>query len=162
MGRVRETDTSAVVTTGPHLTGPQRNKGAKGETRLSTCACHFRPGSAEGNREGASGASLDLDLGHLEGAERDVGEELGAGRAGEPDGTLVLLGRLLTGEIHILILENLVQAIFEHALERVTDEGRANAFPDTHCALLRDDSFQAANTTLVLGRVHLTERYERE
>ena len=117
MGRVREADASAVVITEPHLTGPQRNDGAEWETRLSTCAGHFRPGSTEGNGEAASGASLDFDLGHLERAERDVGEELCAGRAGEPDGFLVLLGRLFTGEIHVLILENLVQAILEHALE---------------------------------------------
>ena len=151
-----------MLTTKPHLTGPQRDERAEGEARLRTCAGHFRPGSTEGNGEGASGASLDLDLGHLEWAECDVGKELGAGRAGEPDGTLVLLGRLFTGKVHVRILEDFVQAIFEHALERVSDEGRAKAFPNTLCAFLRDDSFQAADTTLVLFRIHLTERDERE
>jgi hypothetical protein len=162
MGRVRGTGTGTVNPTTPHLTGPQRDEGAEGEARLGTCAGHFRPGSTKGNRESTSGASLDLDLGHLKWAERDIGEELGAGRASEPDGTLVLFRRLLTSEVHVGILENLVQAIFEHALERVSDEGRGKAFPDTRCALFRDDSFQAADTTLVLGRIHLTGRGERK
>ena len=98
---IRETDPSTVHTMGPHLTGPQRNEGAEGEVRLGTCAGHFRPGSTEGNGEGANGVSLDLDFGHLEGAERDVGEELGASRAGEPDGTLVLLGRWQSSCMHL-------------------------------------------------------------
>ena len=162
MGRVRDTGTGAVHPTAPHLTGPQRDDGTEGEARLGTCAGHFRPGSAEGNREGSSGARLDLDFGHLKWAERDIGEELGAGRAGEPDDALVLFGRLLAGKVHVGILENLVQAIFKHALERIADEGGGKAFPDTRCALLRNDSFQGADTTLVFGRVHLTERDKRE
>ena len=159
---VRDTGTGAVHLTARHLTGPQRDDGTEGEACFGTCAGHFRPGSAERNGESSSWASLDLDFGHLKWAERDIGEELGAGGAGEPNDTLVLFGRLLAGKIHVGILEDLVQAIFEHALERISDEGRRKAFPDTRCALLRDDSFQAANTTLVLGRVHLTERDKRE
>jgi len=60
------------------LTGPQRNDGAEGEAGLNLCAAHFCPGSTEGHGEGTGGAGLNFDLGHLQRAERDVGEKLGA------------------------------------------------------------------------------------
>jgi hypothetical protein len=100
-----------------HLTGPQRDDRTEGEAGLNFGAAHFRPGSTEGDGEGTSGASLDLDLGHFKRAKSNVGEEFSACGASEPDGTLVLLGRLFTGHIHVGILEYLVQAILEHALE---------------------------------------------
>ena len=66
------------------------------------------------------------------------------------------------GKVHVCILENLVESSFEHTLKRLSNKGRANAFPDTLCAFLCDDSFQSADATFLLGRVHLTGRYERE
>lgn len=139
----------------PHLTGPQWNDRPEGEAGFNFCAAHFRPGSAEGNREGARGASLDFDLGHLQRAERNVGEKLGACGASEPDGALVLVRRLLTSEIHVVVLKDLIQAIFEHALEGISEEGGTKTFPNTLGALLCNDGLQGADTALVLGRVYL-------
>ena len=140
---------------GPHLTGPQRDKRAEGEAGLNFCAAHFRPGSTKGNGEGTCWASLDFDLGHLQWAERNVSEKLGACRASEPDGALVLLRGLLTSEIHVLILKNLIKAIFEHALKRISKESGAKTFPDTLGALFGNDGLQGADAALVLGGVHL-------
>ena len=106
------------------------------------------------------GASLDLDLGHLKRAESNVSEELGACGASEPNSALVVLGHLLASEVHVGILEDLVQAVLEHALERISDKSRAEALPDTLCAFLRNDGPQGTDTTLVLSRVDLTMRSE--
>jgi hypothetical protein len=139
----------------PHLTGPQWNDRAEGEACLNFGAAHFRPGSTKGNGEGTCGASLDFDLGHLQRAERNVSEKLGTCRACEPDGALVLVRRLLTSEIHVVILKHLIQAIFEHPLEGISEESGTKTFPNTPGALLRDDGLQGADTALVLGRVYL-------
>jgi hypothetical protein len=101
------------------------------------------------------GTGLNFDLGHLQRTERNVGEKLGACGASEPDAALVLFGRLLTSEVHVVVLKDLIQAIFEHALEGISDESGTKAFPDTLGALLRNDGLQGADTSLVLGRVHL-------
>jgi len=143
---------------GPHLTGPQWNKRAEGEAGLNFGAAHFCPGGTEGDGEGTSGACLDLDLGHLEWAERNIGEKLGACGASEPYGALVLLGRFLASEVHVGILEYLVEAILEHALERVSEEGGADTFPDALCAFLSNDGLQGAHSPDVLGRVYLRTR----
>jgi hypothetical protein len=140
---------------GPHLTGPQWNNRAEGEAGLDFCAAHFSPGSTEGNREGSCGAGLNFYLGHFQRAERNVREKLGACGASEPDGALVLLRRLLTSKIHVVILKDLIQAIFEHALERISEEGGTKTFPNTPRALLRNDGLQGADTALVLFRVYL-------
>jgi hypothetical protein len=140
---------------GPHLTGPQWNNRAEREAGLNFCAAHFRPSSTEGNREGTCRASLDFDLRHLQRAERNVSEKLGACGASEPDSAFVLVCRLLTSEIHVVILKDLIQAIFEHALEGISEKSGTKTFPNTPGALLRDDEFQGADTALILGRVYL-------
>jgi hypothetical protein len=111
--------------------------------------------SAESSGEGTGGGSLDLDLGHFEGAKSDIGEDLGGSRTSEPDEGLVLVGELFTSKVHVFILEDLVEAVLEHSLERVTDECGADTFPDTHCSLLSDESLQGSPETFVFDRVDL-------
>ena len=101
---------------------------------------------------------MDLDLGHLKRAKSDIGEELCRSRASEPDGTLVFCGGFLTGEVGVLVLEDFVETVLEHALERVADEGRANALPEPTAALLSRDGAETRHETLKLARVHLCAR----
>ena len=138
-----------------YLTRPEGNDGAEGEARLSLETAHFPEGVEHGDREGTSRAGLDLDLGHLQRAEGNVGEELGGRRTGEPDGTLVLVRGLLTSEVHVGVLEQLVETVLEHALEGVADESGAEALPETGRTLLSSNELQARESTLVLGRVDL-------
>jgi len=137
------------------LTGPQRNDRAEGEAGLNFCATHFRPGSTEWNGEGTVRASLDFDLGHLQWAERNVSEQFGACGTSEPNGALVLLRGLLTSEIHVVILKELIQAIFEHSLKGISNESGTKAFPDTLGALFGDDGPQAADAALVFLGIYL-------
>ena len=139
------------------LARPEGNEGTEGVARLGAEAAHLAEGSEHGDREGAGGGGLDLDLGHLEGAEGDVGEELGGGGTGEPDGTLVLGGVLLTSEVAVGILEHFVETVLEHSLERVTDEGGTEALPETSRAFLSAEELQGGHEAVVLGRVDLAE-----
>ena len=107
------------------------------------------------NGERTRVARLDLRLGHLERAERDVGEELGGCRTSEPNEALVVGTGLLAGKVHVLVLEDLVETVLEHALERVADEGRAKALPEPAAALLSGDGADTREETLVLARVDL-------
>jgi hypothetical protein len=58
------------------LTRPEGNERAEGETGLDFAGRHGSKSSTEAGREGADGAGLDLDLGHLQRAESDIGEHL--------------------------------------------------------------------------------------
>jgi hypothetical protein len=118
---------------------------------------HLPDGSAEGSGEGTGRAGLDLDLGHFEGAESDISEDFGGGGTGKPDGRLVLLRELLAGKVHVGILEDFVKTVLEHSLERIADEGGAEALPDTPGALLSDERLEAGNETGVFFRVHLVK-----
>lgn len=138
-----------------YLTRPQRNKGTEGVPSLNLSPAHLLESSTEGSREGAVGAGLDLDLGHLEGAKGNIGEDLSGGGTGEPDGGLVLVGELLTSQVHVGILEDLIEAVLEHALEGVADKGRAETFPDTVGTLLSDEGLKGTAEGVVLAGVHL-------
>lgn len=140
-----------------HLTRPQGNEGAEGETRLDCSPAHFCDGGAHRDGEGASRAGLNLDLGHLQRAESNVGEELGRRRASEPDGTLVFCRGLLTGQVHVGILEELVETVLEHSLEGVAHEGRADTFPETPAALLCGDHLEARDEAFIFARIDLRE-----
>jgi len=59
---------------------------------------------------------LNLDLCHLERAEGDVGEDFCGCRTSEPDGGLVLVSKLLASQVHVLVLEEFVETVLEHAL----------------------------------------------
>jgi hypothetical protein len=138
-----------------HLTRPERDERAEGEAGLNLAGGHSGERGAEAGGEHADGARLDLDLGHLERAERDVREDLRAGGAREPDRAAVLGRVLLAGEVRVLVLEDLVEPVLEHALERVADERRAEALEDAGAALLGEEGADTRDEALVLGRVDL-------
>jgi len=112
------------------LTGPEGDEGAEGVASLSPGGRDLLEGSAEGGGESAVGRSLDLDLDHLHRAESDVGEDLGGGGTSEPDEGLVLGCGLLTSKVGVVVLEDLVETVLEHALGGVADQGRAEALPE--------------------------------
>lgn len=63
--------------------------------------------------------SLHADLDRLEGAERNIGEELSGGRGSEEDEGFRSAGREL---LAVEVLEDLVEAILAGTLERVADK----------------------------------------
>ena len=105
----------------PDTTRGRRGRGA----HLRLQHAHLHESSTHGSRERARRARLDLDLRHLERAERNVSEELGFRQPAEPDRVLVpVLGRhLFTGAVHVLVLEGLVETVIEEPLKRVAGEG---------------------------------------
>ena len=138
-----------------NLTGPKRNEGAEGETRLGALESHLLPCSAKGSGESTGGRGLDLDLEHLKGAEGNVGENFSGGGTGEPNGGLVLVGKVLAGKVHVEVLEHFIETVLEHALERVADESGSEALPDTGSTLLSKESLETVGKTAVLGGVNL-------
>ena len=138
-----------------YLTRPERDEGTEGEPGFSRGSPHLGEGGAGRDREGTRNAGLDLDLGHLPRAKGHIGEKLSRGGTGQPDETLVLVARLLTGEVHVGIFEDFVETIFEGTLEGVSNQGRSEAFPSTHHALFGNDGSETRNETLVFCGVDL-------
>lgn len=60
-----------------------------------------------------------------------------------------------------MVLEDLVEAVLEKALERVAKERRPGALPETFRTLLSDDCPHSTDETLVLGRADLIGGSER-
>lgn len=85
---------------------------------------NFAEARHETGREG--GFRDQSDTGGLEGAEGNIGEEFGGGGGGEVDGGSVVLCSVVAEEIDGLLLEELVTAELEGALEEVPGKGRAN------------------------------------
>ena len=98
---------------------------------------------------------MNFNLGHLPRAKRNIGEDLSRSGASQPDSALVLFAGLLTGKVHVGIFEDLVETVLEGTLERVTNQGRPEAFPGTGDTLLGDDGSETRYKALVLGGVDL-------
>jgi hypothetical protein len=137
------------------LSRPERDEGTEGEPGFNGGSPHLGKSGAHGDREGTSGAGLDLDLGHLPRAKGNIGEDLSRGGTSQPDGTLVVVAGLLTCEVHVGVFEELVETILEGTLEGVANQGRPEALPGTGDTLLGDDGSETGNETLVLGGVDL-------
>ena len=137
------------------LTRPERDEGTKGIAGFNLGLTHLGEGGTECSGESTSRGSLDLDLGHLKRAEGDISEDLSRGRTGEPDKGLVIGGQFLASSVHIQILEDFVETILEHALERVPDQGWSETFPEATGALLSGEEAKARTETLVFYGVHL-------
>lgn len=118
------------------LTRPEGNEGTEGEAGLGSGPAHLSECSTHRDGEGASRAGLDLDLGHFQGAEGNIGKELGRGGTSKPDRALVFCRVLFTGQVHVRVLEEFVETVLEHSLEGIADEGGAKALPETPGALL--------------------------
>ena len=98
---------------------------------------------------------MDLDFGHLPRTQGNIGEDFGGSGTSQPDGTLILCTGLLTGEVHVVIFENLVETVLEGTLEGVANQGGPETLPSTSDTLLGDDGSETGDDTLVLGGVHL-------
>lgn len=93
------------------------------------------PAVREPVRVGRDGG-LHADLDSLEGAEEDVGDELGGCGRAEVHHCLVGVGEQL---LAVVVLEDFVRAVFARALERVAYEGRTEAEEDPFHALFGED-----------------------
>jgi len=138
-----------------YLTRPERDEGTEGEPGVGSGNPHLGESSAHRDGEGTGRTGLDLNLGHLPRAESDIGKDLSRGGTSQPDGTLVLFTSLLTGEIHVVIFEDLIKTVLEGTLEGVADQGGSEALPSTRNSLLSDDGSETRDKTLVLGGVDL-------
>ena len=138
------------------LAGPEGLQGAERKLGLGLVGRHGRQGSHGARGEGARGRGLDLDLGHFQGTQGNVGKELCRGRGRAPDQALVSLGVLLAGEGRVLVFEDLVQAVLEGALGRVAEEGGEPALPQGHGSLLSGNRLEASDQTSVLLGVDLS------
>lgn len=140
-----------------YLTGPERDERAEGEAGLHLVGAHLGESSAEGGGEGTGRAGLNPDLGHLHGAQSNVGEDLSRGGTSKPDEGLVLGGVLLASKVAVLVLEDLVQTVLEHALGGVTDKSGPETLPDTARTFLRHKGLQTGHEASVLGGVDLEQ-----
>lgn len=91
---------------------------------------------------------LHADLDRLEGAQEDVGDELGRRGGAQVDERPVRVGEEV---VAVLVLEDLVEAVLAQALEGVADERGGPAEEDPAEALGRED----AAPGLEVGRVQL-------
>ena len=138
-----------------YLTGPERDEGSEGEASLNLGTLHLCKSGAERNREGTGRAGLDLDLGHFEGAESDISEDFSGSGTDKPDSGLVFLRKLFAGEVHVVILEELIETVLEHSLKRVADESGTEAFPDTLRTFLGNKGLETGDETGVFRWVYL-------
>ena len=93
--------------------------------------------------------------------ESDISDELGARGGREVDTGAVLGGGLQAEEVDVRLLEELVAAELEGALEEVTGGRGAETGQERAGALLLDDLAEAADHALVVGgRVELDPRLD--
>jgi hypothetical protein len=137
------------------LTRPERLERTEREAGLGSLLAHHRRGGEQtrGPRSGRRGLHLDLD--HLHGAERHIGEQLGRCRTGQPDHALVLAGVLLASHVRVRVLEELVQTELEQTLHRVADQRRRPTERQTARSFLGQDGLDAGHQTTVLLGEHL-------
>ena len=139
------------------LTRPQRDERAKGIAGVDSCPRHLLDSGAKGSREGAGGTCLNFDLCHLKRAERDVSKDFRRCGTDKPDGGLVFVGQFLASEIGVEILEDLIEAILEHALCGVADKCGSEPFPDPCRTLLLDESSDSGKETTIFDGVDLAK-----
>lgn len=97
----------------------------------------------------------------LPGTEKQVCKKLRRGGRRQVQLRAVAVRGLRADQVSIPVLEQLVEAVLARALERVSDEGRANAREDAwETALGLDDCLPALNVGLVQRRAHLAPRLD--
>jgi len=131
-----------------YLMRPEGDKGTEGEPGFGSGDPHLGESTTHGEGEGTGKAGLDLDLGHLPWAASNIGENLRRSGTCQPDGTFVLGAGLLTGGVHVVIFEDLVETVLEGALEGVADRGGPEALPSTSDTLLSDNGSETGDKTL--------------
>lgn len=92
------------------------------------------------------------DTDRLEGAEEEIGDELGTGSGSEVDGGLVLPRLLLSHVLDSVNFEKLDSAELEPALDEVSGSGGAEAGGQGPGTLLSDDGAEATDQACVILR----------
>lgn len=123
------------------------------ESRVEGSDALLLEDTAETAEETASEGRLgnETDTGGLEGAESNVGHELGAGRGGEVDSSAVVSSGLVAELVDGLLLEELVTSELEGTLEEVTGSGRTETSQESASTLLLDDLLETADHATVVG-----------
>jgi hypothetical protein len=137
------------------LTRPQWDDRSEWESGVNAVGVHLGEGLSEVGWEGSSLGSLDLDLNHLHWAEGDIGDGLSGGRCGEVDDVTVSVVVVLSGDVGVEILEDLVESELEESLGGVTDGGWEPTLDESGGTLLSGDDLESSDETLVLLRVGL-------
>eukprot|EP00760_Papus_ankaliazontas_P004395 PhM_4_TR11858/c0_g1_i1/m.65910 len=113
-------------------------------------------GEGRDEARGKLGVRHETDARGLEGAQEDVGDELGAGGGRQVDTRAVVPCLLLSEGLDHVDLEELHAAELEPALDEVADGRGAEARGETSHALVGDDLLEATqHTAVVLLRVQL-------
>lgn len=100
---------------------------------------------------GVGGLGDETNTGGLEGAEGNVGEELGGTGGGDVDQGAVVGGILVAEQVDGLLLEELVSSELEGTLQEVTGGGRAQAGQKSAGTLSLDDLLEATDHAPVVG-----------
>jgi hypothetical protein len=108
-------------------------------------------GETAGETVGERRLGDESDTGRLEGAERNVGEELGDGRGTEVDGLTVLSGLVNAEDVDSLLLPELVTSELEGTLDGVTDDGGAETGEKRAGSLGTDDLSESSDHALQTG-----------
>ena len=98
------------------------------------------------------GVGNRTDTDGLEGAEEEIGDELGTGSGSEVDGGLVLPRPLLSHVLDSVNFEKLDSAELEPALDEVSGSGGAEAGGQGPGTLLSDDGAEATDQACVILR----------
>ena len=107
---------------GTYLARPEGNEGAEGVARLRLELAHLRESSpTETATEKVPARLVWIFI-----------LRLSRRGSGEPDRAFVLGRRVFSGQVHVVVLEDLVDTIFKEPLERVADEIRAEICTDLH------------------------------
>ena len=106
---------------------------------------------ARDETRGIGGLRDETDTGGLEGAQGNIGEELGERGRGEVDGGAVVGGSLVAEEVDGLLLEELVTTELQGALEEVTGEGRTDTGQEGTGTLILDNLAEATDEAAVVG-----------
>lgn len=109
-------------------------------------------GEAAHEAAGESGLGNETDARCFERAERDVGKELSAGCRCEVDGSSVVGCILVAQQGDGLLLEELVAAELEGALQEVAGKSWANASEEGAGAFFCDDLAETTDQATVIGR----------
>lgn len=113
------------------LSAPERDETLVEAVETLSAGDTLDGGHQLGGVVGFSGGCLDTDLDGFHRTQADISEELGGGGGGEVEGVLVLVGLIITNELGVGILEDLVETELAEALHAVTDHGRLPALEDT-------------------------------
>lgn len=104
-----------------------------------------------GDETGCKGRLRDqTDTGGFEGAEGNVGEELGGSRGGEVDSGSVVGGSLIAEEVDGLLLEEFITSKLEGALEEIAGKGGTNTGQESTCTLVGNDFSEASDQASVV------------